>query len=48
MPVKCAKNVSQLFIGDVGIDLRGTNAGMSEEFLHGTDISSCDHKICGK
>jgi len=38
----------QLFVEHMGIDLRGRNVGMAEQFLHGAQVCTVLQKVAGK
>src|SRR3989304_9307375 len=41
-------HVSQLFVGDMGINLGGGDVGMTKHYLNGTNISTIGKQISGK
>jgi len=36
--VKIFVYITQMLVGDVGVDLRGGNAGVAEHYLDGADV----------
>lgn len=46
--VECFVDFAELLVGDMGVDLRGGDIRVAEEFLHGADIGSVHQEIGGE
>ena len=47
-PMIILKNLAQAFVGDMGVDLGGSDGGVAEHFLHAADVGAILQKVGGE
>ena len=48
LPVERLVHLAELFVREMGVDLRGRDVGVAEELLHGAEVGAVHEEVGGK